>query len=141
MASVDVYRRIFNRTQDPDVDVVADDAFSKANFKDFFGGEWLKDPDNVKKLTFNDVLTDFWSKNTLLNEDRKTDQPQAKAQMKLLGTPSTSFALQMEAGFKQPTRMRIGSTSISDLSLSLPEVVRVLNTLSRTITRNLGLSA
>jgi hypothetical protein len=73
MASVDVYRRIFNRTQDPDVDVVADDTFRKANFKDFFGGTWLKDPDNAKKLTMNDVLTDFWSKNTLLNEDRKTD--------------------------------------------------------------------
>jgi len=62
MASVDLYRRIFNRTQDPDVDVVADDAFRDANFKDFFGGTWLKDLDNVKKLTFNDVLTDFWSK-------------------------------------------------------------------------------
>ncbi len=79
MAQVDLYRRIFNRTQDPDVDVVADDAFRKANFKDFFGGTWLKDPENVKKLTLNDVLTDFWSKITLRNEDRKTNQPKAKA--------------------------------------------------------------
>ena len=62
MTSVDVYRRIFNRTQDPDVDVVADDSFRNANFKDFFGGTWLKNPDNVQKLTLNDVLLDFWSK-------------------------------------------------------------------------------
>jgi hypothetical protein len=62
MATADIYRRIFTRNRDPDVDVIADQDFRQANFKDFFGGKWLSQPDNVNKTTFHEVLTDFYGK-------------------------------------------------------------------------------
>jgi hypothetical protein len=58
----DLYRRIFTRTRDPDLDVVASEDFRKANFKDFFGGEWLSQPENEKKTSYHEVLMDFYSK-------------------------------------------------------------------------------
>lgn len=62
MTSPDLYRRVFTRDKNPDLDVVADQEFRQANFTDFLGGKWLSQPDNVNKTTFHEVLTDFYGK-------------------------------------------------------------------------------
>jgi hypothetical protein len=60
MSSDKLYRRIFNRSTEPDVDVEVTDDFRKANLTDFFG-TWLNQIDNLHRITFDDVLRDFWS--------------------------------------------------------------------------------
>ncbi|EPE30986.1 hypothetical protein GLAREA_03953 [Glarea lozoyensis ATCC 20868] len=64
MEHLNLYRRIFNRSEAPNVDVLVEEDFRKYNLTDFFGGIWLTSPDNVKELTLNDVLLDFWSQST-----------------------------------------------------------------------------
>ena len=59
------WRRVFNRTQDPDIDIFLDKLkpddqdFITKNFVDHFGQKWL--PENSDKTTFDNVLQPFWS--------------------------------------------------------------------------------
>jgi hypothetical protein len=55
------YHRQFTRVPGNDPDIVADDAFLKANFVDFFG-TWLQQGENASVDSLDGLLSAFWSR-------------------------------------------------------------------------------